>query len=502
MLGLFGAGKPDHPLADPKEARRLLGELPANDPLKALEDLAHWHESVWAAPGLKPEQRVAALLAVDDAAQPRVRKLAKDYFAAERPSRFQENRLWMHAHEYWRQAGAAFSRCIEAFVREPKAWEPVRTQLLTLVLRALRSLAQQLKWMHLRYGPVDAAVWGMLNNVYALAEARGLAEAKGAPYAQSAESTPRLEYLRAAVFAASSPDSLLPREVELAERLIADLAPGFRYATQPDGAGLTYWVDLAKPMPPMRMGRSPLPSGSVRCFGGGAALSALQGLIQKIEGLGHVPAEVSLGAAYEPEAALDVMQHLAMYWSPVPPERRHPRHSVKTRLAIVQGFDSVLQVLGPEDATSFTRPVEEAWIVENVSAGGFGAAVPQIKGDWLKVGALLGMQPEGGANWLVGVVRRVTKLPGQQARVGIQTLSRAPAAVTLRMADADVPALVLGGDAGSAETRIALRPAVFAKGVQAQAERAGRLHMYMPQEVTEKGDDYEIARFREMIRES
>ena len=31
-MKLFGGGKPDHPLADPKEAKRLLEALPANDP--------------------------------------------------------------------------------------------------------------------------------------------------------------------------------------------------------------------------------------------------------------------------------------------------------------------------------------------------------------------------------------------------------------------------------------------------------------------------------------
>jgi hypothetical protein len=49
-MKLFGAGKPDHPMAERKDAARLLGELPAQD-LKALEELAHWHESVGAAEG-------------------------------------------------------------------------------------------------------------------------------------------------------------------------------------------------------------------------------------------------------------------------------------------------------------------------------------------------------------------------------------------------------------------------------------------------------------------
>lgn len=489
-------------MADPREARRILEQLPAQDPFKALEELAHWQDSIGAAEGFRLENRVALLFAVDDAAQPRVRRLAKDYFAATRPSRVQENRLWTHCHEYWRQAGAAYARCVESFLQEQKPTEAARAQLPALLVRSLRSLAQQLKWMHLRYGPVDPAVWGILNRVYAVAESRAAAAAKVATYAGQPESTPRQEFLKAAIFSASSPDSLLPREIQLAERLIAEFSADFALAGA-QAAELPYWTDLARPMAPLRVARAPQPGPDVRFLGGGAALASLQGLLQKIEATGQVPSGANLGDTYEPEAALDVMQHLAMYWSPVPPERRHPRHSVKSRLAIVQGFDSVLKVLQPEDPTSFQRPVEEAWIVENVSAGGFGAAVPQVKGDWLKVGALIGMQPEGGANWIAGMIRRVNRVAGQQARVGIQTLSRAPRALELELRGARVPGILLpSGEAGSLESAIALKPAIFAAGANAESQHEGRQHLYIPQGVVERGEDYEIARFREMIREA
>lgn len=503
MLKLFGGGRPDHPMADPREARRILEQLPAQDPFKALEELAHWHESIGAAEGFRADSRAALLFAVDDAAQPRVRRLAKDYFAAQRPSRVQENRLWTHCHEYWRQAGVSYARAVEGFLQEAKLSEAARAQLQALLVRALRSLAQHLKWMHLRYGPIDPEVWGIVNRVYAFAESRGAAATKVAAYAGQPESAPRQEFLKAAIFSASSPDSLLPREIQLAERLIAEFSADFALAGA-QAPELPYWTDLARPMAPLRVARAPQPGATVRFLGGGAALASLQGLIQKIEASGQVPAGANLGDVYEPEAALDAMQHLAMYWSPVPPERRHPRHSVKSRLAIVQGFDSVLQVLQPEDPTSFQRPVEEAWVVENVSAGGFGASVPQVKGDWLKVGALIGMQPEGGSNWIAGMVRRVNRVSGQQARVGIQTLSRAPQALALELRGAaSVPAILLpGGEAGSLETSIALKPAVYAAGANAESRHEGRQHLYIPQGIAERGEDYEIVRFREMIRES
>jgi hypothetical protein len=106
-MNLFGGGKPDHPMADRKEAARVLGELPPQD-LKALDELAHWHESLSAAGGFKADERVHRLGLVDEAAQPRLRKLSRDYLASVRSakgSRPQENLIWTRVHEYWRQAG-------------------------------------------------------------------------------------------------------------------------------------------------------------------------------------------------------------------------------------------------------------------------------------------------------------------------------------------------------------------------------------------------------------
>ena len=45
--------------------------------------------------------------------------------------------------------------------------------------------------------------------------------------------------------------------------------------------------------------------------------------------------------------------------------------------------------------------------------------IPQVKGDWLKVGNLLGVQTETAQFWGAGVVRRITRDEYQQRRVGI-----------------------------------------------------------------------------------
>ncbi|MEW6690314.1 MAG: hypothetical protein AB1452_14625, partial [Pseudomonadota bacterium] len=202
--------------------------------------------------------------------------------------------------------------------------------------------------------------------------------------------------------------------------------------------------------------------------------------------------------------ALEVLRHLHMYWSPQAPERKAQRHPVKTRLAVTHGYEGVVGVLGGSDSLDFENKDSESWIVENVSTGGFGAVVPQLKGDWLRVGALLALQPEGGNNWVVGIVRRVSKSSPQQAHVGIETLSKTPAVMHFAVSGAKTASQqgVLLKDGAAPETRIVLRPGVYAPAQNLEAAHGARQHIYIPQAVAERGEDYEIARFRELIRES
>jgi len=498
MLKLFGGGKPDHPMADAKEMRRLLDELPENDALKALEELAHWHESAGVAEGFRPEARIQLLFSIDDAAQARLRRLGAEYLAA-RPSRYQENRIWTHAYEYYRQCGHAYGLSVDAVVQGAKGTDAAQPLLPALAVRAMRAVAQQVKWLHLRYGPVHAELWRLLNGLYSFAESRDLLDTIVAA-AGGGETTPRREYLKAVLLDISSPDSLLPHEMEAAERLIAESAASFAMDRK-GGPTLTHWIDLGEAMPPLRLAKLPQSAGGLRFFGAGGALGALQALIRRTETSGQLPPAFKGLAQFEQEAALELMQHLVLYWSPTPPERKHPRHNVKSRLSIVHGFDGVMGVLSGA-APAPERQVEN-WIVENVSAGGFGAVVAQSKGDWLKIGELLAMQPDGGNNWIVGMVRRVSKTSGQEARVGIETLSRAPHLTRFALRGAEQPAILLPAPvSGTGEASIVLRAGAYVPGQNLESERAGRSFVYMPQTVAERGDDYDIVRFREMLREA
>jgi len=356
--------------------------------------------------------------------------------------------------------------------------------------------------MYVRYGPMDQSVWGVIAKVYALAETRKLAQSVVTLYPGiPGESTPEQEFLKVVMLSASSPDSLLPLEMELCERLIAHFCASFtlRLDLQPD---IAYWIDLATSQAPLRLARPPQHAPSLRFFAAGKALQDLESLIVTIKTTGNVPSQVNLGGSYPAETVLDVLDHLALYWSPKPPERKHQRHRVKSRLNVVHGYDGVLSVFGAGLGDSADT---ETWIVENVSAGGFGAGIPEMKGDWLKIGCLLGLQPEGGDNWVLGVVRRLQREIPQKGSVGIQTIAKSARLLQLSVgggAGGESGILIGDGSESPGEARVLLRSGVFVSGQNMEYRKGEMTCLLMPQGVVESGEEYEVVKFREMIRET
>jgi len=482
-------------MSDAASVRRILGEL-SRDPLKALEELGHWHESVAATPEFRPEMRVEVLLAIDAAAEAPVKKVLREYLAPGRQTRFQENRLWTAAHGYWAQAALAMAQVVDLFLQGAKGVDRARPQLPLLLGGALRAHAQQIKWSYFRYGPNDPAVWGTFNRIYGFAESQGASKAPG-----PAGFTSRQEFLRGLMLAASAPECLLPNQLDAVEKLITREVESLQIAASA-GPETPFWTDVQRSMVPLRASRMLQPGPGVRYFGAGAGLAELAALRERVMAAGAPQADLGTGAPLERDEALSLLAHLEKCWAPQAPERRHPRHAVKSRLGVANGLAGVIEALDPSASLSFDGSGAENWVVENVSAGGFGALVAQTKGDWLRVGALVALQPEGGKNWLVGVVRRVSRTAGQQARVGIETLSRAPEIATLEVGSASETGVLLrplAPDGG--QVRIALRPGVFAPGQNLERRTVTPQRVYLPQRIDDRGEDYEIGGFREMVRD-
>ncbi len=511
-LNLFGGGKVDHPMADPKRARELVSELPAGDAVKAVAEITEWLESINETAGFKLDRRFENADLLDGAAKTHQRKLLQDYLAIPRQQRFQENRLWTGMYGLWKGIGDAYIRCVDEHEAGASGAGAIRKNLPVIVARALRALIQQLKWVLLRYAAMESRIWTDLARLYQLAERKGFADAPIAIYPGAHESgTVKQEFLKGLVLAASSPDSLAPLRLEVAERVTAHFSGAFRLSDNPEGC--THCFDLGAPRTPVRLLKGAAQTATLRFFGATGALAGLEQLTRHINERGVVPGDVNLGGNYDKDVVLGVLRHLALQWSESPPVRSAQRRQTAGGIMVVPGFAEILGVLeatGTGDALDFSEAAPEQftdnWVVVNASDASYGAIVPSKKSEWLKVGTLVGVKSEVSRHWGVGVVRRISTDSHQQRQVGIQLLTKVAIPVRLARSGATVPAsvereaqsaiLLSGKPDDQGEVGVVLREGVFNGRESLDMTMRDQSFLLMPALMVEDGDGFDWARFK------
>ena len=509
-MALFGVGKPVHLMEDIKVAKKLISELPAFDAAKALDKLTFWLNSISSTEGFKLDYRYELLDLLDAAAKNHQRKLAQEYLATDRQKKQRENQLWTTVYEFWKTLGTAYLHCVEQFQAGAPGAPAIRKNLPAIIARALRALTLQLKWALLRYGPVDDRVWAELGRLYLFAESKGMATTVVEIYPGAhGQGTVQQEFLKAMMLGVSSTDGLTPVEQQIAERTVAHF--GSLYTLQPKAApGCNYFFDLAMRKPGARVRKAAQPTKTTRFFGAATALPNLEQLIREIKINGIVPSDINLGGTFDAALVQSVMRHLASYWSDNPPSRSSERRKIATRLTVVHSFKQVLKSIAP-DAEDNSLDFEakfrtESWIVENVSDGGYGAIIPEVKGDWIQLGSLLGVRTETAQTWGAGVIRRLTCDDFQQRCVGIQVLSPTAIPVTLSpaatassfsaMREGDPAVLLSTAPDKNDEIALLLKVGSFTPGQAIEMNVRGRNYHLVSGKLLEGGDDFDWAKYK------
>lgn len=503
-LGAIVGQKIDHPLGDPRELRRVIDEIPGDNAFRALDEVVGWLESM-ADAEVFPEDRLYEVVSrLDDAAQPHIRRLNRDYLHTPRLSRSEEKRLWTIGHGFWTVLAASYERCLAAASQKSRVGEQLRQALPALTARLIAALGAILKWEQFHYGPSRGALWQRLGAALLFAEKAGVATRSIQLHANlPGVTSPQQEFVKAVAFQAASMDGLSPLEIELAERLIAHFLPGFVFAVTVEHDSV-YWVDLELAQPPLRLARMPAQAQPTqRFFKPGAAHAGIESLLHDLERGHDVPGDINLGGQYFPKALLPVLRHLAAYLAPIPPQRRHDRHGVKQRAIVVNGLASAFMAFSGRLAGRVDAVTTENWVVDDASLGGFGALLDTIPGEWLKVGALVAMQPAGGDNWVLGIVRRYQRMGESAAHVGVEALARqaTPAELKVRAAssDAAVPgirALLIREGNVPGEVRVVMMFGSFDLRETLEWNDDGKRVQLNPVTVVEQAGDYEVARYR------
>ena len=490
MLGFF-SNKTVHPLADAREAKRILAEIATREPASAVEDASAWLESLAADESFKLAQRLDLIFRIDEAAVAQARRLGRDYPTMSNASRAQESRHWQITHDYWQHLAAAYVDCMARARAVEKDGDSVRAQMPLLYGRLVGALAAQLKWDQFRYGPVDREFWKTLGGIYLTAVDAKVAQKPLQLYPGAGESTIEAEYLRVLVFHAASMDNLQPVEIEIAERFIAYFLPFFSLIRElrPENV---YWVDVAKALPPTRLAKVPEITPTLRFFNGTRAVEAVNTTIEQIRGEDRVPPGINLGAQYDIETVIPVLEHLAMCWAPKPPMRSNARRRINSPLKVVNALPAIHQRLS---GRSSGMDGVESWTVDDVSLGGLGAQATISRNDWIRIGVLVALQPEGGENWLIGIVRRYVRSGSNLGSVGIQTISKTPRAVFADAGGLQTEALLLDVPEVGEYARMALPANALEEKVAlvfSLDDKNARLH---PRETLMTGPDFVVANF-------
>ncbi|MCR4297602.1 MAG: hypothetical protein NUV75_02440 [Gallionella sp.] len=507
MLSSIFGKKSDHPMADIKSAQALLDDLPKNDAHKMLMELTEWIESVADNTGFKLDHRFEMLRLLDETAQPYARKLARDYFTPQELNKFQENRLWLALGNWSSHTARAYFAVFDRYCSGDKGASNLKAQLPLLAARAVYALTGQLKYICAHYGPIDNAIWGNLARIHQHAEQQQYLDTPLALYSGMAgNTTVKGELGRLLGWYGCGVNTLKPLYMHLTERIVGQYCTGIDVGVQQDANSL-FSFDLDRPAAPVCVKAGVTAHSSIRFISMAAMRPKLATLIKTL-GKGTVPEDLNLGGIYDAELVREAAQYLLNYLT-APPLRRSARRGIKVNLNVVNGFTRVIERTGA--GLNFSEEQPANWDIEDISASGFRTVLPAQGTDGIRIGSLLGVQPGGVQHWGVAVIRRLMRDGANQLQVGAEMLANQIAAVALSQSggggggfENGQPALWLRAKQGdpSGEARLLMRADTFSPHRSLQTRLDGKNYLLIPLILQEKGEDYDLARFRLIEQES
>jgi hypothetical protein len=454
MFKLFGE-KPDHPMFDVEEARKLLADLPQVDPFKALAEITDWLASVKDASGFSPELRLDIIMLLDETGQPLQTELLRQYLGSPHLQDFHGLHLWQGIHGFMKALAEAYSMAISNYQQaEKKSWD-IREKMPVICVRLLRTVAEQMKLELMRYIEVEQSVWDRLCGCYSFAEANQCADSMVHAYSGHViHTSPQRELLRALMLYMSSPETLAADQIEVSYRIAGRLVSffDFKLSSEPDCAD---FIDLSLPSAPIRMHSDLETMPTMRFFGATRAIPAIEKIISQNERDADAP-ERRFGNEFTPAGKLTVLKHLRMYWQKDQPHRHQERKGINSAIEVVHGFRVVSQLvtridldrvvnLSEKDATALKERSginlvagedvnysTEVWPVSDVSIDGVGAMLLRETGSWVKIGDLCGLRAQNSKLWWVGMIRRIHTDPNGMVHVGVEVLAKKPMSVWLR----------------------------------------------------------------------
>ena len=456
---LTPAPKEDGPFSSLRSATRWMEQLPLGDALKAhsaiLTEIRRFNEHL-----TEPTKaRLEVLLMLDEKAQDLNETLVRQYLRNARMTRSMESQLWHEIYNLlWETA-----RSYHAFVlslSQPGTADWLEPHLPTVSLRLIRTFRLLMKWRTIRYQQLGDKLWLRLHNLYKVAEAEGFHLTTLHAYPADSQATNcETEYLHCLMMQQGHAGNLYPRQLDLVDRWLDKWTPIFlSMSKQLDVNHHTFNVDLAADRGPRRV-RNADNDSSFRYWATKKLVDHLGELRESLQN-GIPPGAIGLTEEVRTAEAIDLLDHLSRQWSPLTgrEQRRQPRQAIKKLVTLVHGLPDIVTCLRHEMSerdgfytpqlvydemvdvhvygfvTNRTRErapqsVEvpsvsgsmESWVMQNESDCGYGAIVQSNERDWLRIGTLVAIQAHRDGTWMLGILRRLTRINERESSVGIET---------------------------------------------------------------------------------
>jgi hypothetical protein len=507
LASLFGK-KSDHPLANLKSAQQVLDVIPKADSIQAVIELSSWVESLWDQTGIfSLDHQVQILSLLDEAAQPHLKKLQRDYFTLLPLNKFQENRLWNTLNEFYLFSEQVYADIFTQCRKSERGIAFPKAQMALLASRALFAISNRLKLAAVRYGQIDPALWANVAGIYSYAGKYDFTDETVFLYPGTGINTsPKREFADLVVWYSMGTGSLAPINIHIAERLIAHLNKFLEVGTHVS-EGCLWAFNLLQPAAPMRVSGEGTIHPSLRFIGIGSLESGLNELIRTLA-KGVVPQEINMyGSVYDAGLIGDVARQLTARCVMPPPTRKNARRKLKVNLHVSNGFRNLFE--NSDAGLGFSEAESSIWEVEDVSSSGFRSVVSPALLDSIKIGSLIGSKPENMMNWGVGIVRRLSRDAQNNLQVGVEILTNQVMGVALNVADrsgAGEPphrALYLNKpNDTSGEAWLLMSPGAYLPSRSFNLKLSGKSYLLLTLGLVESGDDYDLARYRKMEQDT
>lgn len=507
LSGLFGK-KSDHPMAEIKSAQALLDDLPKNDAHKSLMEINEWIESVSAHTDFNLDHQLAVLRLLDETAQPYARKLTRDYFVPHELALFQETRLWLVLGNFYRHLAGAYCALFDRYCNGDKGDVAIRPHIPLIAGRAISAMIGQLKYICVHYGVVDSSIGLNLARLYRHAEQQAYLDAPLTLYqGMPGNTSVKFEAAHLLGWYGCGVGALSALHIHFTERLIGQYCQYTDIVAQQDASCL-FSFDLNHPAAPARIklpNADEIVQPSMRFICMAGMLPKLEALL-KILKKGMVPDELNLGGAYDAAPVLEAVQHLLGFITS-PPVRRSLRRNIRINMNVVSGFDRLVE--RTDAGLNRSAELPAYWEIQEVSASGFRTILPEQGAGGIRIGSLIGMQPEGVSHWGAAIVRRLMRDEAKQLHMGAEILANRIDGVSLSQSGGggfeNMPlALWLHARQGepAGEIRLLMKAGTYTAQRSLQTRLNGKSYLLIPFGLQEKGADYDLAIFRVIEQEA